>query len=198
MLNKNLLPIRDFKFAAAYTTVTLLLLWAIGYPADEWAAATIVLYLSLRLTWEIVIRLAAYLARSLAGYGQSVLRKYGIPAVENRTARRGLNRSRTATSLAIAATSTVMILIIGVALTAGLQIAAMYQLPSFPPYWYSASWALLALGAAGMLTAFGVPALVFAMADIRRMDRGAGNARLHAVAEGLAQAPGWIMASPRP
>lgn len=198
MLNKNLLPIRDFKVAAAYTAVTLFLLWAIGYPVDEWAAATIVLYISLRLTWEIVIRLAAYLARALAGYGKSVLRQYGIPAMENRVGRRGLSRSGTATALAIAATATVMILIIGVALTAGFQIAAMYKLPSFPPYWYLASWVLLALGATGMLIAFGLPALVFAIADIRRMDWGAGNARLHAVAEGLAQAPSWIMASRRP
>ena len=191
MLTKNLLPIRDFKIAAVYTVAALFLLWAIGYPVDEWAAAAVVLYISLRLSGEVIIRLAAYLARLLVSYGRRVARKYGIPVAENPAAKPRGRHSLLTMGVMLAT----LAFTVGVALTAGFNIMAAYNLPPFPAYWGLMAWTLLALGGAGLLVAFGFPAIVFAMADIRRKDWGTGIARLQAVTEGLAQAPAWRIAS---
>ena len=191
MISKNPISAREFGFAAMYTAVMLPLLWAIGYPVDEWAAAAVVLYISLRLSGEVIIRLAAYLARLLVGYGRRVARKHGIPVAENPIAKPRGRRSLLAMGVMLAT----LAFTTGVALTAGFTIMAAYNLPPFPAYLGLMAWTLLALGGAGLLVAFGFPATVFAMADIRRKDWGTGIARLQAVTEGLAQAPAWRIAS---
>ena len=191
MISKNPISAREFGFAAMYTAVMLPLLWAIGYPVDEWAAAAVVLYISLRLSCEVIIRLAAYLARLLVGYGRRVARKHGILVAENPVAKPRGRHSLLAMGVMLAT----LAFTTGVALTAGFTIMAAYNLPPFPAYCGLMAWTLLALGGAGLLVAFGFPAIVFAMADIRRKDWGTGIARLQAVTEGLAQAPAWRIAS---
>ena len=191
MISKNPISAREFGFAAMYTAVMLPLLWAIGYPVDEWAAAAVVLYISLRLSGEVIIRLAAYLARLLVGYGRRVARKHGIPVAENPVAKPRGRHSLLAMGVMLAT----LAFTIGVALTAGFTIMAAYNLPPFPAYWGLMAWTLLALGGAGLLFAFGVPAIVFAVSDIRRKDWGTSIARLQALTEGLAQTPAWRIAS---
>ena len=191
MISKNPISAREFGFAAMYTALMLPLLSAIGYPVDEWAAAAVVLYISLRLSGEVIIRMAAYLARLLVGYGRRVARKHGIPVAENPVAKPCVRHSLLAMGVMLAT----LAFTTGVALTAGFSIMAAYNLPPFPAYWGLMAWTLLALGGAGLLVAFGVPAIVFAMADIRRKDWGTGIARLQAITESLAQAPAWRIAS---
>ena len=191
MISKNPISAREFGFAAMYTALMLPLLSAIGYPVDEWAAAAVVLYISLRLSGEVIIRLAAYLARLLVSYGRRVARKHGIPVAENPVAKPRGRHSLLAVGVMLAT----LAFMTGVALTAGFTIMAAYNLPPFPAYCGLMAWTLLALGGAGLLVAFGFPAIVFAMADIRRKDWGTGIARLQAVTEGLAQAPAWRIAS---
>lgn len=192
MMSENLNPTREFKIAAAYTALALLLLWAIGHPVREWTAIAIVLYIALRLTRVVIAGAVAYAARRLAGYGRRVLHKYGVPPPDDRADGPAARHSKTVLTAVLA---TLVMFSTGAGLTAGFQIALMYGLSPFPSYLHWTAGALLATGALGVAAALGVPAFVFAMADIRRQGWGTGAAHLQPIAEGIARRRGWRVAA---
>ncbi len=194
MLNKNLLIPNDFKkdikLAFSYALFWISVLFLTGYPTGEWPAVVALMYATLWLSREVVGLLLGHTAKHLARYGRKALRKSGFAVPVNpvqETARyyRWLIRA-----IALAGTE----LAFGVALTTGLQAAAMYDLSPFPSYLHWAAWTLFALGGVGLLIAYGIPALVFAMANFRRQEWGTNTARLYAIAEGLSQMRAWRVA----
>lgn len=192
MMLKTLNPTKEFKTAAVYTTVALLLLWAIGHPVREWAAVAVVLYIALRLTTMVIAGLAAYAALRLAGYGRRVLQKYGVTLPDDPSATSEMRHSGLVTAAVLAA---LLMLSTGVGLTVGFELAALYGLSDFPSYLHWTAGAILATGALGTATALGVPAFVFVMADRRRQDWGTGTVRLQIITEDIARRRGWRVAA---
>lgn len=192
MMPKTLNPTREFRTAAVYTALALLLLWAIGYPAREWAAVAVVLYIALRLTTVVIVGVTAYGALLLAGYGRRVLQKYGAPLPDNQAADSEMRHSR----LVVAAVlSALLMFSTGVGLTVGFEVSAIYGLSPFPLYLHWTAGALLATGAFGTAAALGIPTFVFLMADIRRQDWGIRTVRLQIITEGIARRRGWGVAA---
>ena len=187
MLNKNLIPIRDFKLAFVWATLLMLAFWATDYPLDDWPAAVIVLYTSLWLSREIVLFAATFASKRLAGYGKRVLEKYGITVSEQPAGAAG-RRSAWPVRAAILAA---LAFAVGVALIAGFFVMGWLELTPLAAYLRWTAWGILAFGAVGLTLSFGIPALVFAIADIRRKDLGTKIARAHAITEGLAQTRAW-------
>lgn len=191
MMTKTLNPTREFRTAAVYTALALLLLWAIGYPMSEWAAVAIVLYIALRLTTAVIVGVSAYAALHLAGYGRRVLQKYAVPLPDDQTADSEMRHSGPVIAAILAA---LLMLSTGVGLTVGFEVAAIYGLSPFPLYLHWTARALLATGAFGTAAALGIPTFVFLMADIRRQDWGTRTVRLQIITEGIARRRGWRVA----
>ncbi len=66
--------VADFKLAMAHTTVWLLLLWASGHPLEEWAVTSLVLYIALWASKEVVLRLGLFALRRQSEYGRRGMR----------------------------------------------------------------------------------------------------------------------------
>lgn len=191
MMNKKLLPTKNFKSAAICTVVLLFLLWATDYPVDEWAVVALALYIALRLSSEIIAGLAAYAARRLAGYGKVVMQKYGVAVPEKKPTELRPYHVR----LVKLAILTVAAFAYGAALTIGIIMAAALGLTPLSSYFLWIASGLLAVGATGLSLVFGVPAMVFVMADTRRKNFDTKITRIHAITEGLAQTQAWRVAS---
>ena len=71
MPDKRFLPlmVAEIKLALAYGTVWLLLLWASGHPLEEWAVTSLVLYIALWASKEVVLRLGLFALRWQSEYG---------------------------------------------------------------------------------------------------------------------------------
>ena len=77
-LNREILPIRDFKLAALHGTVWMLLLWAAGHPIDEWAVTVVVLYVFLWVSREVVLSVVLRATGLLAKQARRVAKKLDI------------------------------------------------------------------------------------------------------------------------
>ena len=187
MITKNLFPFRDLKLALVFATFWMALLWLTRYPIDEWAPTVMVLYTTMVLSKEIVPWAATFASKRLACYGKRVLEKYGITVSEQPAGAAG-RRSAWPVRAAILAA---LAFTVGVALIAGFFVMAQLELTPLAPYLRWTAWGILAMGALGLTLTFGIPALVFSLADIRRKDLGTKIARAHAITESLAQTRAW-------
>ena len=122
MVNKKILPVRDFKLAIIYATALMPLLWAAGHPIDEWAVTVAVLYVSLWLSREIVAYLVLLVLRSLADYGMRVAEKIEVEVPERRPTEHGFRVKLFLAPLLLLVFSS----IVGVSLSIGVPATSLF------------------------------------------------------------------------
>ena len=186
MLNKKILPIRDFKMAIVCATVLMPLLWAAGRPIDEWALTVAILYVSLWLSREIVVWLLLLALRFLAGYGRRVARKFEVEFPESRPTEHTFLSRLLFFGLVGLASSTVT----GVSLFIGILAVGPLGLTPLPLYIGLIAAALLIAGAAGLAFMFSVVVLAFAILNAIHDGFGRRLNHIHAITEKLASAIG--------
>lgn len=161
MLNKKVLPIRDFKMAAVHATLLLLLLVAIGHPVEEWAVTGAVLYVFFRLSGGIIGLLFLYAAKGLLRYGEKVSRKLQAPIPDNRAA----EGNRAGKIIAFASGLLLTWATVGLGLgVGGLAVNGVGLTPLhgyFP--WVTLGFAVV--GLAGLVGMFGLVALALYAVD---------------------------------
>ena len=163
MLNKRFLPliVADFKLAIAHTTVWLFLLWASGHPLEEWAITSLVLYIALWASKEIVLRLGLFALRRQSEYGKRIMRKAGVEISENPSAKRSFGARLLSTSVILL----MFAVAVGASLSLGIPGAALLGVTPLAHYFSWIGWALLGVGLAGLSLFFIIAWLAFAMVD---------------------------------
>lgn len=161
MVNKKLLPIRDFRMAAVHATLLLLLLVAIGHPVGEWAVTGAALYAFFRLSGGIIGLLFLYATNSLLRYGEKVSRKLQAPIPDNRTA----EVERSGKIIALASGLLLTWATVGLGLGVGSLAVTGVGLTPLPGYFPWIALGFAAAGLVGLAGMFGLLALALFAVD---------------------------------
>ena len=187
-LNREILPVRDFKLAALHGTVWMLLLWAAGHPMDEWAVTVVVLYVFLWVSREVVLGGVLRATGLLAKQARRVAKKLDIDVPNDLPAK----PSSQATLLLAIVLALVFTTVVGASLTAGIPAAGLLGLAPLPAYFSWIGWALFGVGLVGLSLIIGVSALIFAAAAA--LLDGQGIIRVHAITENVAASTAKVAA----
>ena len=187
-LNKDLLPIRDFKLAALYAAVWILLFWAVGHPIEEWAVTVVVLYVALWISREVVVRAVWLATEALAQRARRVAEKFSIDIPDDVPAKLGSRGMLLLTVIIILTFAAV----VGASLTAGIPAASLLGLTPLAAYFSWIGWALFGIGLAGMSLILGGAILTFAAAEA--LLDGKGIVRAHAITENVAASAAKVAA----
>jgi hypothetical protein len=161
MLNKKhfLLVARELRLATVYGTIWLLLLWASGYPSEEWAMTVVVLYITLWLSREVVANLTQLAGMRLAVYGRRTLQMAGLELPDEPP-----NKRIFGIILAVVLTA-VFAAIIGASLSIGIPVVGWFGLTPLAPYFTWIGWVFLVIGVVGLSLYFAAVWLVIVIAD---------------------------------
>ena len=162
---KRLLPAAEVKLAFVIVAAGLASLWAAGHPVEEWSAAAVVLYLSIRIAIAVVVGLISIAAKILAAYGKRVLRRQGVEIPGDTPADSVHLKVRAL--LAVLILLTVVLTSAGGGIVASIPAMTWLEITPLSPAFQWAAWGLLGCGSAGLLLLLGAPALVFLAADAR-------------------------------
>lgn len=156
-LNREILPIRDFKLAALHGTVWMLLFWATGHPIEEWAITVVVLYISLWACREVVARTIGIAVDGLNQQARRVAEKLGVDITEDipaRQRRRGVLLIAFIGVLALVA-------VIGASLGIGIPVVSLLGITPLPSYFNWVGLTLFGVGLIGLSLVLGALALMF-------------------------------------
>ena len=146
MLSKRYFGIlaREFTLAIACTTVCLILFAMSGYPVEEWAAAAVVLYVSLWLSKEISLGLLLFVAKRLLRYGIQAMSQIEPPLGDISAI-----QSSPGYRLFLAIIHSVILsVVLGASLALGIQALALLGLTPLADYFNWIGWTLLGVGIA--------------------------------------------------
>ena len=129
-MKKNLLPVRDFKLAIAYTTAWMFAFWVVEYPIGDWAVTAVVLYVSLWLAREVVSALVQFVAERMQEYAKRVAQKAGVELLDHSPPEYSLRDKLLYAALLLLLCFT----IIGLSLIAGSPGSVYMGLPHFLPF----------------------------------------------------------------
>ena len=186
MLNKKILPVRDFKLAIIYATILMPLLWLAGHPVDEWAVTVAVLYVSLWLSREIVVYLVLLVLRSLSNYGTRVAEKIGVKVPAEQPTKHGFLSK----FFLFAASWLVVYTIVGVSLSVGIPATGLVGITPLLPYFNWFAYGFLFVGGASLSFIFVITALAFATADTIHENSRARINRFYTITSNVASAVG--------
>ena len=163
MLSKKHLSlmVAEIKLALTYGTVWLFLMWASGHPLDEWAVTSLVLYIALWMSKEILLRLGLFALRRLSEYGKRVVLKAGVELPEKLSP----GRSFAARMLSAGVILMMFAVVVGASLNFGIPAAAMIGITPVAHYFIWVGWGLLSIGLAILSLFFIVAWLAFAIVD---------------------------------
>lgn len=144
MLSKRYLGIlaREFTLAIGFTTVCLILFAVSGHPVEEWAAAAVVLYVSLWLSKEIFLSLLLFAIKRLLRYGARAMSKaetqlHDIASIQSGPGYR---------LFIVIAHSMILAVVLGASLVLGIEGMALLDFTPLADYFSWIGWTLLGVG----------------------------------------------------
>lgn len=159
------LPAGEVKLALVVSSAGMASLWAAGHPVEEWAAAAVVLYLTIRAAIAVVVGVVSMAARILAGYGKRVLRRHGIEPPGDAPADSVSLKIRVLLAaliiMAVALTS------VGVGIFGSFLAMDWMGIPPLPTVFFRVAWGFWIPGTFLLALMFIAPALAFLAADAR-------------------------------
>ncbi len=163
MPDKRFLPlmVAEIKLALAYGTVWLLLLWASGHPLEEWAVTSLVLYIALWASKEVVLRLGLFALRRQSEYGKRVMRKAGVELPEDLS----VDRNFGVRLLSAVVVLMMFAVVAGASLSFGIPVAVALGITPLAHYFSWVGWGLLGAGLVGLSLFFVFAWLAFVMVD---------------------------------
>ncbi len=145
-LNREMLPIRDFKLAALHGTVWILLFWVIDHPIEEWAVTVVILYISLWVCREVVARAIWFAVDGLNQQARRVAEKLGVDTTEDVPARQRLRGVLLIAFIGFLA----LVAVIGASLGIGIPAAGLLGLTPLPSYFNWIGLTLFGVGLVGL------------------------------------------------
>ena len=144
MLSKRYFGIlaREFTLAIACTTVCLVLFTVSGHPVEEWAAAAVILYVSLWLSKEILLSLLLFATKRLLRYGIRAMSKVDSQLHDTASMQLGPGYRL----FAIITHSMILSAVLGASLSLGIQALALLNLSPLAHYLSWIGWTLLSVG----------------------------------------------------
>ncbi len=182
----KLLLIRDFKMAILHATIWILLFWVSRHPLDEWAMTAVVLYISLWLAIEIVLRLIWLTARLLSNYVIRTAQRIGVELPESQPDSFSNKRFPIAVFLVLFS------IIIGFSLSIGIPVTGLFGLTPLSPYFSWVAWGLLSVGGIGLLLIFGVIAIRLAIVNALHRSLDTRITHSHTMTQDVAAAAGFF------
>lgn len=187
-LNREMLPIRDFKLAALHGTVWILLFWVIDHPIEEWAVTVVILYISLWVCREVVARAIWFAVDGLNQQARRVAEKLGVDTTEDMPARQRLRGVLLIAFIGFLA----LVAVIGASLGIGIPAAGLLGLTPLPSYFNWIGLTLFGVGLVGLSVVLGALALIFSAIEMFLNDKGID--RFHAIREDVAESAAKVAA----
>ncbi len=155
------LIVAEIKLAIVYGTVWLLLLWASGHPLEEWAVTSLMLYIALWASKEIVLSLGLLALRRQSQYGERIIRKAGVELPENLSVERNFGIRLLSTGVILL----MFAVVVGASLSFGIPGATLLGITPLAYYFIWIGWALLDVGLTVLSLFFIVAWLALAILD---------------------------------